>query len=171
MPGSHLSGNGCNKCSKHVYDKNSFITKASKVHEFKYDYSKVNYIGANKKVTIICPKHGEFYVTPNNHISGKQCPKCARVFVAKKQSLTKKSFINAANVKHNNKYDYSLTNYINYNTCVKIICPQHGEFLQDPEHHLRGHGCPKCKNSHLELQVENALKLNNIQFEPQKQFE
>ena len=28
---------------------------------------------------------------------------------------------------------------------VIIICPIHGEFLQSPDGHLRGQGCPECK--------------------------
>ena len=52
-------------------------------------------------------------------------------------------FIEKANKKHCNKYDYSKVNYINSHTEVIIICPEHGEFLQRPSTHLRC-GCPKC---------------------------
>ncbi len=37
-----------------------FIEKSRQVHGNRYDYSKVNYINSRTKVTIICPKHGEF---------------------------------------------------------------------------------------------------------------
>ena len=39
----------------------AFIHKAKLVHNDKYDYSKVNYIGCFDKVCIICPEHGEFW--------------------------------------------------------------------------------------------------------------
>ena len=31
-----------------------FISKANKIHQNRYDYSKVNYINAKTKITIIC---------------------------------------------------------------------------------------------------------------------
>ena len=57
----------------------------------------------------------------------------------------KSKFIEKANIKFNGKYDYSLVNYIDAKTRVKIICPIHGEFEQTPDKHLsKKHGCPKC---------------------------
>lgn len=59
-------------------DKNSyFINKAKNIHEDYYDYSKINYICDSKLITLICPKHGEFEITPHVHICGKGgCNKC-----------------------------------------------------------------------------------------------
>lgn len=37
-----------------------FIKECILIHGNKYSYEKVDYQGANKKVCIICPKHGEF---------------------------------------------------------------------------------------------------------------
>lgn len=74
-----LSGCGCQRCfrEKRKLTTEEFIDKARAVHGDKYNYSKVNYINANSKVCIICSEHGEFWQTPNNHISNKQgCPKC-----------------------------------------------------------------------------------------------
>jgi hypothetical protein len=56
-----------------------FIKEANSIHNNEYDYSKVQYKGATTKVCIICPKHGEFWQTPTNHIHKTQpqgCPKC-----------------------------------------------------------------------------------------------
>ncbi len=53
-----------------------FIKKAREVHGDKYDYSKVEYVKSKTKVTIICPKHGEFLQTPQKHLSGQGCPNC-----------------------------------------------------------------------------------------------
>lgn len=64
--------------------------------------------------------------------------------------LTTEEFIQKARVKHENKYDYSNSIYINKNTKLKIICPTHGEFLQFPyDHHRTGCGCPKCKSDKI----------------------
>ncbi len=59
-----------------------------------------------------------------------------------------KYFIEQAQEIHRDKYNYSLVNYTNIHTKVKIICPLHGEFEQSPHHHIRGRGCKKCKNLH-----------------------
>ena len=40
--------------------REEFIAEAKQVHGDKYDYSKVVYIDANTKVSIICPVHGVF---------------------------------------------------------------------------------------------------------------
>lgn len=52
-------------------------------------------------------------------------------------------------LKHNNKYDYSLVEYKNQKTKVKIICPEHGVFEQNPDSHKKN-DCPECGkiNSH-----------------------
>src|SRR3972149_9391438 len=46
---------------------------------------------------------------------------------------------------HGNKYNYSKVNYINNKTKLIIICKTHGEFLQRACNHMRGNGCPFCK--------------------------
>lgn len=60
--------------------------------------------------------------------------------------LRKQKFIEKSSNRHNNKYDYSKVEYIDGNTPVCIICPEHGEFWQAPISHTRGRGCPKCGN-------------------------
>ena len=65
--------------------------------------------------------------------------------MTKKRTLVE--FINDANEKHNNKFDYSKVNYINIDTNIIIICPIHGEFIQTPYHHLnKKYGCKDCGN-------------------------
>lgn len=59
--------------------------------------------------------------------------------------LTNIEFAEKARKIHDNKYDYSLVNYINAYTKVKIICPLHGIFEQTPSVHLRDKcKCPQC---------------------------
>lgn len=55
-----------------------FIQEAKLIHGQKYDYSKVEYVNANKNVKIICPLHGEFLQTPHSHLKGCGCTKCGR---------------------------------------------------------------------------------------------
>ena len=76
-PRAHYRG-GCPKCSFHNTrnTQEDFIEKARDKHGDKYDYSKSKYTTQNEKVTIICPKHGEFTQIAKNHISGRGCRKC-----------------------------------------------------------------------------------------------
>ena len=76
---SHLDGRGCPHCVKEEKTKTieEFISDARAVHGDKYNYAKVKYISAFKRVIITCPKHGDFSMTPNNHTSkGEGCPYC-----------------------------------------------------------------------------------------------
>ena len=77
-PNNFLSGRGCPKCGRELRSSNTdeFIEKARQLHP-EYDYSKVNYVNATSKVIIICPKHGEFLVTPANFFKGRGCPRCS----------------------------------------------------------------------------------------------
>ena len=61
--------------------KEQFIKQCNEKHGDKYDYSKVEYINNKTKVKIICPIHGEFEMTPNNHLNNNQkCNKCYKKF-------------------------------------------------------------------------------------------
>lgn len=62
------------------------------------------------------------------------------------KKLTTKEFINKAINVHGDKYDYSKVNYTGSTNKVIIICKEHGQFEQVANAHLRGKGCPKCKN-------------------------
>lgn len=53
-------------------------------------------------------------------------------------------FIIKAKLIHNDKYDYDKSNYTGAKTPIIIICKIHGEFLQKPNTHLNGAGCPDC---------------------------
>ena len=74
----------------------NFINKSLKVHGDRYDYSKVEYKNGDTKVCVICKKHGEFWVTPKNHLKGRNCPKCAIEGRSRKRSKTTNEFIEEA---------------------------------------------------------------------------
>ena len=109
-----------------------------------YDYSKTEYVNIDTKITVICPKHGEFQIRPDHFFEGKGCPKCGNKRTGDKNRLSIEEFIEKARNVHGDKYDYSKVEYIDARTKVCIICPKHGEFWQTPDSHLRGTSCPKC---------------------------
>lgn len=164
-PIKHLRGRGCIKChyeSLRREKSKEFFEKAKIIHNDKYDYSKVVYNKNNEKVTIICPEHGEFEQTPNSHLKGKGCPHCAG-----NMKLTVEEFILRANYIHNNKYDYSRVRYKNIRTPVIIKCPHHGYFKQEPSSHLKGCGCPACRDSKYEKEIRRKLDEAGLQYEEQ----
>jgi hypothetical protein len=121
--------------------KEEFIERSNKVHNYKYDYSEIEYVNTNIKVSIICNKHGHFNQTPMSHLSGRGCPECGN-----NKKVTNEEFIERCSLLHNNKYDYSLTEYKSKSKPIKIICPEHGVFESTPQSHFfKKVGCKKCK--------------------------
>ena len=148
---NHKKGSGCPKCGdatvsvKNTSNKEDFAFKADKIHSGAYSYGKVSYVSAIDQVEITCPIHGPFILTPNVHLNGTGCPDCTKEYTSYKASVEgQKTFAERSSLIHNNKYNYSLSNYINYDMPVKIICPIHGVFKQTPDKHLQGCGCQKC---------------------------
>jgi len=129
-----------------------FINKAFSIHGDKYDYSETEYIKALEKVKIICPKHGPFFQTPHDHLAKKGCLKCGLERLSKLKTKSTEQFIEEAKLVHKDKYDYSKVNYVSARENVVIICKEegHGEFLQTPDNHLNGKGCPICAKTKRE---------------------
>ena len=125
-----------------------FIEKAITKHGNRYDYTKVSYERAHAPVEIICRNHGPFMQRPTNHLSGMGCPDCwkeNRSAAAERAAAeAAATFVQKAQNIHGSKYDYSKIHYKNSKQKVVIRCPEHGDFEQLPNSHLRGSGCPKC---------------------------
>lgn len=150
-----------------------FIKRAKDVHGDKYDYSKVIYVQTKDYVTLICKIHGDFLTRAVNHIAGNGCLKCAKLSPRPLGRLTQKEFIDKAFKLHGTKYDYSKAEYITAKIKVKIICPIHGEFLQLPSKHLRGHGCYPCAYALIGTYtalttkefIDKAVKIHGNQYD------
>ena len=139
-----------------------FVKKAQLVHGNTYDYKNSEYINSSIKINIICSIHGEFQMLPHNHLKGQGCPICGRLKCDSSRKIGTKKFIEEAIKVHGNYYDYSKVEYVKSRTPIIIICPEHGEFLQNPDKHLKGCGCFKCKTGNSRKQfIEKATKLHN----------
>ena len=144
-PNNHMNGQNCPYCSDKKHTNESFIQKATELHGDRYDYSLVKYKGIFTKVTIICREHGKFEQSPDSHLNQKSgCPKCKFKKLATDRKFSVREFIEKANIIHKYKYNYEKIAYVNSQTNVTIVCPEHGEFEQRPNHHLHGVGCPGC---------------------------
>jgi hypothetical protein len=104
----------------------AFVERATRMHNGRYDYSKVIYRGPRVHVDIVCPEHGVFSQTPQNHCRPRRnmdgytgCRKCG-----KSDSL-----------------DVS-------KTYKKRLCPYCKAWVK----HSRGARIPKCKNPDCVIQ-------------------
>lgn len=122
------------------------INKFIKKHGDKYIYDLVDYKNAITKVSIICPKHGLFQITPNSHLNGSGCYLCGREKVNKSRLTSNDDFIKKCKIIHNGLYDYSKVEYKGVKSYITIICYKHGDFKQKASKHLLGQGCRKCRD-------------------------
>jgi Zn finger protein HypA/HybF involved in hydrogenase expression len=142
------------------------IEKCILSHGNRYDYSFVNYKDSKTKIKIKCKKCSNmFEQLPYNHYGAKRgCPKCYNIKSRNIQQLSINDFIKKSKKIHKNKYDYSLVEYINNRTKVKIKCRKCSNiFEQRPMHHIIGNGCPKCWHksytSKPEIDFLNSLNI------------
>lgn len=167
-PESHLQGCGCPICGKVIKKtKNNFIKEAKKIHKNKYNYNEIQYINSHKKIKLYCNTCKQyFWQIPINHLHGSGCPYCNPY-----KKLTQAEFIEKAKEIHNDIYDYSEVCYKNHRTKIKIRCKRCGIlFEQKVNCHLNGQGCPYCKQSKGELQIQAWLEKHTIIYEAQKRF-
>jgi very-short-patch-repair endonuclease len=192
---------GCPKCAQVFFDngrlnhyedrKNKarleFEKKANIVHNNKYkDGYNNDYKDSRTLIKIKCPEHDFFFQRPKDHLNGSGCPKCgnkisadkileySRIANERKRLKASLEFTDKANKVHNGFYkDGYIGKYINARTKLKIKCPieGHGVFLQTPNNHLRGQGCPICNYSHGERNIWRFLKESMIEFITQHEYD
>lgn len=170
----HLRGAGCQKCSKRekhekIFKKslNKFISKATKVHGYAYDYSNVNFNGSNGKIEIVCKLCGKHILTtPQNHILGRGCLDCLKNKLKFEKFLKDFKLIDGCD-----DFDFSNSFYSGCKSNMRVFCKICNEyFYKSPYYLLKGVGCPKCKDSIGERKIKNFLRINSIVFEQQFRF-
>lgn len=136
-----LYSGGCPKCSSNFKQTTeTFIKKAKEKWGDKYSYDNVVYIDCKKHVLITCKTHGDFPITPDNFIRGKECPKCKGTY-----KRTKDEFVEEANKIWGDKFDFSESNYTRMNSSIIARCVEHGYFKTLPVQVLKGVcSCKKC---------------------------
>ena len=160
---------GCNDCKmKEVFsrlrekNKEKFLRRAKEKYGDKYSYNLNEYTDSKTPITITCPKHGSYSMTPDRHLNKKYgCRECAKESIISAFSMTKDEFIKRARKKYGDKYDYSLVDYKNMRTKVKIICPVHGLFEQAPAKHLEGE-CNRCAKE--KMWAKNPRRITTEKF-------
>lgn len=132
------------------YTTDEWVAKAISVHGDRYNYSRVDYKGADYEVIIGCEDHGWFEQKPRVHANqGGHCQTCMGIQRAKKRRLTTAQFITQAREIHGDKYDYSRTIYRSAKEKIIIGCRECGKWYdsQTPSNHthkINRRGCPDC---------------------------
>ena len=137
-----------------------FVCQANKLHRNRYQYPE-EYQRDYIKIAIVCDIHGEFHQTPSSHLQGGGCPQCAKNTSIRKRSKTHEQFLLEAFSIHGDRYNY-LEEYHNSHTKIKIECKVHGIFIQAPEKHLSGNGCPLCGGTVKKTKEKFIAEANKI---------
>lgn len=145
---SHLAGYGCRKCGeeasglKHRDTHEEFIQKVSEINP--HILEQVTFL--DEYVSTHIPlkaqhKYGDVLLKPTETMRGGRYKN-----INVEQAIDKTAFIkNVFIAKFGNKYDYSLVEYKNSYTSIKIICPIHGEMTTTARKHIHSPtGCGKC---------------------------
>lgn len=155
-PGKHTKGTGCPKCAGRNKTTKDIINEFHEVHKVEdYDYSKVDYTQHNKKVEIICHRHGMFKQLARIHKEGIGCPKC----------IAHEDILEEFNKTHGvGTYDYSKVDHDTRSSRIKIICPKHGLFERSVSRHAEGSGCLGClrKTKKIEDIVKEFNQIHGV---------
>lgn len=174
LPLNHLKGEGCYECGKEATANSKRVSveesirKAKIIHGDFYDYSKVTYNKVADKVIIVCPIHGEFEQTMNNHLRGQGCPKCSQ----SKGERTITNWLTSKNIKFISQYKIEIDTSINQsgNAYIDFYLPDYNCFI---EYNGEQHYIAKERfGGELEFQrqqkrdeyVRNYCKNNNIKL-------
>lgn len=175
-PHKHLIGRGCRECGfkkssnwvnrsntrKSKVSIESWIDRCDKIHDSKYEYSKVNFNYLTDEVIIICDKHGEFKKRANLHLKSG-CARCS------KQKLHKDDVMELLN--KNTYFDISpFDNYINNRQKIEVSCKKENHItLKSINDLLSNKGkCSFCSKKHRHSKdewVEMCDKIHNNKYD------
>ena len=157
----------CKECDSMNRKKSreTFISNVKENNEHFNDLIIGEYISKRTKVKCKCKLCGcEFESLPYSLEHGTGCPNCS--FGRKKSN---KQFINEINERHG-KNVIPIEKYVDDSTKILFKCRKCGHtWHQKPRAVLNGRGCPKCRIKHLERDIDELLKNEEVVF--QKQFE
>jgi hypothetical protein len=153
-------GAGCKKCALDYVaflkrlTREEFIERATKAHNGKFDYSRVEYVNTSTPVIITCPKHGAFRQIPTQHMAGRGCKKCASIVTNKLNTIGVEERVAKLRAVYGDKFDYSLVDDRSLTQPLTLICPEHGPFK------VKMHdwtGCTKCNTRAFREKAQRAF--------------
>lgn len=168
-----LSGQGCPRCVGKYQSKQDIIKKIKKIHKNRIGFDKFKFTKTKDKGMFTCnvnKKHGHWRAPVRNLISNETgCPKCYLESKYLNQKMAEKGIIN----KHGN--DINLDKFIYKGSNKKYlfgcnINKKHGYWKAKHCTVVSNTGCPKCKISKGESEIEKFLIKNKIKFDYEKRF-
>ena len=159
-PTSILRGNGCPNCAiiRKRMTKEEFLNKANSIGNDVDILS--NYIDTSTPISVKCNLCSYIWETiPYKLLISGGCEKCTKGNRMKStqeyiEELKKKEIIY-----------FPLEEYKGTNTPISHKCPIcETTWSVKPSHVLNYHGCPRCKNSSLEILTDKYLTNHNIYF-------
>lgn len=146
-----------------------FVDEANKKHCGAFCYHIETYTNTHTKTKITCPIHGDFWMTPKDHLHGQKCKKCSCMESGAKRRMTQQEFIDKLKLIHiEENLDFSESTYVKNNVKTNVKCNRHGYFSMTPNNLLSGKGCPECGKEKKSLKSrkyttsELIEKLNEI---------
>jgi hypothetical protein len=171
---NHLQGQGCRTCGNGMLTKEEFYNECDIIHNHRYIYDEdrndKTILKSTEFITVECRTHGKFQVRAYAHKAGTNCQSCAYEENNLNKILDQTDVVLRMTEEHKGRYDYSQFVYVNAITPGKIICKKHGGFMQCSHTHLKGSGCPRCRESKGEQKVAEYLRLKGLEFETQKRY-
>lgn len=131
---NHMNlGDGCPKCvGVGKWNTDLLISEFKKVHLDNFDYSLVIFSNIDKKVKIVCKKHGEFEQNIHKHLKGQGCQFCSSL--SKGEDFIK-LHLEEMEIKYIRQHSFDTCKFINklsfdfylpeYNTCIEFDGQQH----------------------------------------------
>ena len=122
-----------------------YIAEIREIHGDKFILDEVVYRDVKEKIQPICPKHGPWWITPDNFRRGHGCPGCRNESLSEtRKPLTTEVFKERVRKKYGNKYLLKKVDYQGPRVKILVGCKKHGDFSVFPQALLLGEGCAEC---------------------------
>jgi len=143
------------------------VNRMRQTHSTIFDYTAFEYVEMKTPGKILCPTHGSFWMSPNDHVRSKTgCPECSIERVRATNTPSLDEVVARARQVHGDTYEYPSQVYVNSSTPFTIICHVHGAFQQRYDTHIHQmSGCPKCYGSFKRTFDEFVIDAKNVHGE------
>ena len=136
-----------------------YLQKLNKKHKGNYDFSKSSWSWGQRKITYLCPEHGERNSDLQSLLKGHGCSLCAN------NEMTLELVLKRSRSQFGDQFDFTNSVFKGMSNEMKFICKNHGEIHITPEDHFRlSKGCRKCSNKANDFSSSKFLTEANSKF-------
>ena len=145
-----------------VSNLEEFKNICNTIHDYKYDYSKVEYVNNYTHVLVGCSAHNlEWSVQANSHMKGARCRECANESISKKLRRSFDDYLIIFKNVHGDIFDFSRSDYKGSKEPILVICEKGHEWWVAPQKLADGAKCSYCLGRHKTR--EEFIKQSNIE--------